>query len=92
MSVGSPLQLADELECDYSTLLQYRHQRREAALLGLDRSPLADAVAEGDDLFQNAGEKGEPRRVAGPTSGAEQWRTTVHRFRAWSVATVGTSA
>jgi transposase-like protein len=56
------LQLADELECDYGTLLQYRHQMQEAALLGLDRSPLEDAVTEGDELFQNAGEKGEPHR------------------------------
>ncbi len=56
------LQLADELECDYGTLLQYRHQMQEAALLGLDRSPLEDAVTEGDKLLQNAGEKGEPHR------------------------------
>ena len=28
------LQLADELECDYGTLLQYRHQMQEAALAG----------------------------------------------------------
>ena len=58
---GTPtLPLADELECDYGTLLDYRHQMQAAALLGVDRSPLADAVTEGDELFQNAGEKGDP--------------------------------
>ena len=56
---GTPtLQLADEWECDYGTLLQYRHPMQEAALLGLDRSPLADAVTEGDERFQNAEEQG----------------------------------
>lgn len=33
------LQLADELECDYGTLLDYRHQIQAAALRNLDRSP-----------------------------------------------------
>lgn len=58
------LQLADELACDYGTLLDCRHQHQiqAAAPLGLDRSPLADAVTEGDALFQNAGEKGDPHR------------------------------
>lgn len=48
-----------------------------AALLGRDRSPLGDAVTEGDEMFQNAGEKGDPhldpadppRRRANPQRG-----------------------
>lgn len=75
---GTPtLQLADELKCDYGTLLHYRHQMQAAALLGRDGSPLADAVTEGDEMFQNAGEKGDahldpadpPRRRANSQRG-----------------------
>ncbi|MFO7639767.1 MAG: hypothetical protein R6X17_00410 [Candidatus Competibacteraceae bacterium] len=63
-SRGTPaLQLADEWECDCGTLLHDRHQMQAAVLLGLDHSPWADTVTEGDDeLFQNAGEKGDPHR------------------------------
>ena len=58
---GTPtLQLADELTCDYGTLLDYRHEMQAAALQGQDTSPLPDAVTEGDEMFQNAGEKGTP--------------------------------
>lgn len=84
------MQLADELACD-CTLLDCRHQMRAAALLGLDRSPLADAVTEGDALFQNAGEKGDPhrdpadppRRRAKPTAraGADGERPSAPRRR-----------
>lgn len=57
---GTPtLQLADEWECDYGTLLNYRHEMQAAALLGRDLSPLTDPVTEGDELFQNAGEQGD---------------------------------
>lgn len=57
---GTPtLQLADELECDYGTLLNYRHEMQAAALQGRDTSPLHDEVTEGDEMFQNAGEKGD---------------------------------
>jgi len=75
---GTPtLHLAQELECDYGTLLKYRHKMQEAALRGQDHSPLPDAVTEGDELFQNAGEKGElhsdpddpPRRRANKRKG-----------------------
>jgi transposase-like protein len=60
---GTPtLQLADELGCDYSTLLAYRHEIQAAALLRRDTSPLVDEVTEADEMFQNAGEKGRPHR------------------------------
>jgi transposase-like protein len=52
--------LADELECDYGTLLGYRHEMQAAALQRQDTSPLPDAVTEADEAFQNAGEKGKP--------------------------------
>ena len=56
---GTPTQqLADELELDYGTLLERRHQLQK---LGLEHKPetsLPDEVTEGDEMFQNAGEKG----------------------------------
>lgn len=71
------LQLADELGCDYGTLLGYRHEMQAAALLLRDTSPLPDAVTEADEAFQNAGEKGDrhsdpedpPRRRANKRKG-----------------------
>lgn len=81
---GTPtLQLADELVCDHGTLLDHRHQMQAAALLGLDRSPLADAVTEGDELFHNAGEKGDPpprpgRPAASPGQPAARQGTTAN--------------
>jgi transposase-like protein len=71
------LHLAEELECDYGTLLKYRHEMQKSAHRGQDRSPLPDATTEGDELFQNAGEKGElhsdpddpPRRRANKRKG-----------------------
>ena len=72
------LHLADELELDYSTLLKRRHRIQQ---LGLDHRPiesLTDGVTEADEMFQNAGEKGEkhsdpddpPRRRANNRPGA----------------------
>ncbi len=71
------LQLADELDCDYGALLNDRHEMQEAALLGRDLLPLTDPVTEGDEMFQNAGEKGDlhsdpadpPRRRANQQPG-----------------------
>ena len=53
------LQLADELELDYGTLLERRHQLQQLALDHRPATPLPDAVTEADEMFQNAGEKGE---------------------------------
>jgi transposase-like protein len=58
---GTPtLQIANELGCDYGNLLNYRHKMQDAALRGKRSSPLADKETEGDEAFQNAGEKGTP--------------------------------
>ena len=56
----STRQLAEELECDYGTLLGYRHEIQAAALQRQDTFPLEDEVTEGDEMLQNAGEKGQP--------------------------------
>jgi transposase len=57
---GTPtLQLAEELELDYETLLKRRHQIQQLGLAHKPTEPLPDDVTEADEMFQNAGEKGE---------------------------------
>lgn len=57
---GTPtLQLADELALDYETLLNRRHQLQQLALDHKPTTALSDAITEADEMFQNAGEKGE---------------------------------
>ncbi len=88
---GKPtLQLADELKLDYSWLLKRRHQIQARAQAALPRDgSLPDAVTEADEMYQNAGEKGQkhadpadpPRRrgrsVLPP--GPRHWRTCSRR-------------
>jgi transposase-like protein len=52
------LQLAEELELDYGTLLERRHRLQGLALDRKPSTPLSDPETEGDEMFQNAGEKG----------------------------------
>jgi transposase-like protein len=54
-------QLARELDCDRSELLELRHRLQDAAYQNRDQLPLDDKVLEADELYQNAGEK---RRAA----------------------------
>lgn len=55
---GTPtLQLAEELELDYGTLLGRRHQIQQFALDHKPVTALSDEVTEADEMFQNAGEK-----------------------------------
>lgn len=80
---GQPtLQMADELGLDYSWLLQRRHQMQANAQQALPReTPLADPVTEADEMYQNAGEKGDkhsdpadpPRRRANKARGHGTW-------------------
>jgi transposase-like protein len=53
-------QLARELGCDRKHLLELRRRMQANATRWLDRNPLGDAVAEADEMYQNAGEKGIP--------------------------------
>ena len=78
VSQGVPtMQLADELELDYRTLLERRHRIQELALENRPTEALPDQETEADELFQNAGEKGEkhpdpddpPRRRANKRKG-----------------------
>jgi transposase-like protein len=66
-------QLARELECDRSELLNLRRRLQEAAFLGRDRGPLADGITEADEAYQNAGEKRRAaHRPGGPAAAACQ--------------------
>ncbi|MCP4540523.1 MAG: hypothetical protein GY832_25585 [Chloroflexi bacterium] len=56
------LHLAQELNLDYETLLDRRHQVYGLAFENLPTDPLPDDETEGDEMFQNAGEKGTPHR------------------------------
>ena len=66
-------QLARELDCDRSELLDLRHRLQEAAHRGRDRTPLEDRVLEADEAYQNAGEKrGAAPRPRRPAAAAGQ--------------------
>jgi transposase len=54
------LHLAQELNLDYGTLLERRHQIQRLALEHKPTDPLPDEETEADEMFQNAGEKGAP--------------------------------
>jgi transposase-like protein len=64
-------QLARELGCDRSELLNLRHRLQDLAFRNRDRMPMDDQVLEADEAYQNAGEKRraahQPRR---PTAAA----------------------
>ena len=51
--------LARELELNYITVLQLRRKLQENAKLLQSAEPLPDFEAESDELFQNAGKKGD---------------------------------
>ena len=57
-------QLARELDCDRSELLELRHRLQDAAYRDRDRMPLDDEVLEADEAYQNAGEKRVPHADA----------------------------
>jgi transposase-like protein len=66
-------QLARELECDRSELLNLRHRLQELAFRDRDRMPLDDQVLEADEAYQNAGEKRRAaHRPGGPAAAAGQ--------------------
>jgi len=58
-------QLARELGCDRSELLNLRHRLQDLAYRNRDIMPLDDEVLEADETYQNAGEK----RGAAPRPG-----------------------
>ena len=91
---GAPTQmLADELGLDYGTVLKWRHRLQEQALVPTEEETLPDEQVEADEMYQNAGEKGDnhddpddpPRQRANPRRG----RGTYETDRPVIVGTVG---
>jgi transposase-like protein len=66
----STAQLARELECDRSELLNLRHRLQDLAFGNRDRMPLDDKVLEADEAYQNAGEKRRPAHRPGRPAAA----------------------
>lgn len=52
--------LSKELSVSYNSLLDWRHKLQEYAFENRDVSTLTDTEIESDEVFQNAGQKGEP--------------------------------
>jgi transposase len=85
--------LAEELGCDYSTLLAWRHRLQAHALDERPAEPLAERAVETDEMFQNAGEKGtahsEPSDPPRQRANKREGRGTMHNDRAPVVGLVG---
>lgn len=90
---ASTQMIADELELDYGTVLKWRHRLQAQALVPTEAETLPDQEVEADEMYQNAGEKGEehddpddpPRQRANPRRG----RGTYEQDRPVIVGTVG---
>jgi transposase-like protein len=66
-------QLARELDCDRSELLNLRHRLQHLAFRNRDIMPLDDEVLEADETYQNAGEKRRTAsRPGGPAAASGQ--------------------
>ena len=52
--------LSEELSVSYNNLLDWRHKLQAHSFGNRDISRLPDLEVESDEMFQNAGEKGEP--------------------------------
>ena len=93
-------QLARELGCDRSELLNLRHRLQDLAFQNRDRMPLDDKVLEADEAYQDAGEKRRAAQRPGGSAAAagEQGPrprhlggTTGPRSAGWSGARAGIS-
>lgn len=90
---ASTQMIADELELDYGTVLKWRHLLQEQAIVPTEAETLPDDRVEADEMYQNAGEKGEeqddpddpPQQRANPRRG----RGTYEQDRPVIVGTVG---
>jgi hypothetical protein len=83
--------IAEELGLNYGTVLAWRHCIQRRGFAHLNDTAVPDDEAEMDEMFQNAGEKGQKNmarlqtRQGGEAINAkvrEQWRMTVHPLSA----------
>jgi transposase-like protein len=90
---ASTQMIADELALDYGTVLKWRHLLQAQAMVPTEEETLSDEEVESDEMYQNAGEKGDehddpedpPRQRANPRRG----RGTYEHDRPVIVGTVG---
>jgi len=93
------LHLSKELELNYKNLLGLRHKLQEFAYENRDMSCLTDQEVESDEVFINAGEKGDkhenkddpPRVRANKKKGSVPIKMTVPRCKDYSDARVNPS-
>ena len=83
--------IAEELGLDYGTVLAWRHRIQRRGFAHLIDTAVPDHEAEMDEMFQNAGEKGEKNMTRLQTRhdseainvrGKVRWLTTVHPLSA----------
>ncbi|MEE3719890.1 helix-turn-helix domain-containing protein [Tumidithrix elongata RA019] len=79
--------ISEELGLDYGTVLAWRHRIQRRGFAHLIGTVILDEAVEMDEMFQNAGEKGQnttqlptyPDNEAINVKGKARWLTTVHR-------------
>jgi len=85
--------LAAELQLSYQTVLQLRHQVQERAKVLQPTAPLPDHFTETDEMFQNAGEKGDkhsdPLDPPRPRANKQPGKGTYDNDRPPIVGTIG---
>jgi transposase-like protein len=93
--------IAEELGLDYGTVLAWRHRIQRRGFAHLIDTAVPDDETEMDEMFQNAGEKGQKNTTRLQThhdgeainaKAREQWRMTVHPLSALLGAVVVRSA
>lgn len=93
--------IAEELGLDYGTVLAWRHRIQRRGFAHLIDSAVPDAAAEMDEMFQNAGKKGQKNTTRLQThrdgeainaGGRARWQMTDHLLSAPLDAAVVRSA
>lgn len=91
---GVPTQeLATEMGLDYKTVLKWRHRVQAEGMVPSAQESPPDDAEEGDEMFQNAGEKGDPHDDPDdpprPRSNPQRGRGTAASDRPVIVGVVG---
>ncbi len=83
--------LAEEVGCDYGTLLGWRHRLQDLLVAEEPSEPLPDEKLEADEVYQNAGEKGDdqPDEQARGRANSQRGRGTMASDRPPIVGVVG---
>jgi len=71
--------LSEELDVNDANLLDWRHQLQEFSFENKDHSVVLDQEVESDEVFMNAGEKGDPH-----TKEEDPPRVRAHKKKEWA--------